>query len=65
MPGSRPLHLGPWPASLLGNQQSQAQLVKLWTEAVRERWPPGPAVVSLCPEAQWGPPESGGSAPSN
>lgn len=34
--GASPLQPGPWPASLLGNQESQAQLIKLWAEAVQE-----------------------------
>lgn len=33
--GASPLQPGPWPAGLLGNQESQAQLIKLWAEAVQ------------------------------
>lgn len=35
--GASPLQPGPWPAGLLGNQESQAQLIKLWAQAVQER----------------------------
>ena len=33
--GASPLQPGPWPAGLLGNQESQAQLIKLWAEAMQ------------------------------
>lgn len=33
--GASPLQPGPWPAGLLGNQESQAQLIKLWAEDVQ------------------------------
>lgn len=36
MPGASPLQPGPRPAGLLGNQESQAQLIKLWAEAGQE-----------------------------
>lgn len=51
--GASPLQLGPWPAGLLGNQESQAQLIKLWAVAVQDRsgtqypWKPRPAALSL------------------
>lgn len=35
--GASPLQPGPRPAGLLGNQESQAQLIKLWAQAVQER----------------------------
>ena len=34
--GASPLQPGLWPAGLLGKQESQAQLIKLWAEAVQE-----------------------------
>lgn len=50
VPGSLALQLGPWPAGLLGNQESQAQLIKLWAMAVQESRAPRPC-GSLVPQS--------------
>lgn len=60
--GASPLQPGPWPAGLLGNQESQAQLIKLWAQAVQERGgtqdlqkPRGAAVPPMEPFPHAGP----------